>query len=331
MAARRSFLLKSLLALLLLAGRRVSVTRSSGLPAFGRALVHDDGPANADIAVVLAGDSSGHRMTKAAELVQAGLRAARSWSAARPAFTASTRRRWRFRSPSDKGYPAEWFIPLRHTALSTREEAVVVLDDLQAARHPQLPAGHEQLSHRPGAPHLPQRGAPVGRRPGYARGRRARRVLHRRTTGGAIAKARRPSSWSGPRPSPRRSGSSACGNRCTPFASTCGATAAAWRWAACCLVLKDLAQAAAAADDPRRGGLLPQRRRPSCASAGYLVGLALLKGIFQYWMRVILIGISRDIEYDLRNDLFAPPGPPLARLLRAAPAPATSWRAPPTT
>ena len=36
----------------------------------------------------------------------------------------------------------------------------------------------------------------------------------------------------------------------------------------------------------------------------YLVGLCLLKGIFQYWMRVILIGISRDIEYDLRNDLF---------------------------
>jgi hypothetical protein len=28
------------------------------------------------------------------------------------------------------------------------------------------------------------------------------------------------------------------------------------------------------------------------------------EGIFQYWMRVILIGISRDIEYDLRNDLF---------------------------
>jgi ATP-binding cassette subfamily B protein len=38
--------------------------------------------------------------------------------------------------------------------------------------------------------------------------------------------------------------------------------------------------------------------------AGYLIGLALLKGIFQYWMRVIMIGISRDIEYDLRNDLF---------------------------
>src|ERR1019366_8391688 len=38
--------------------------------------------------------------------------------------------------------------------------------------------------------------------------------------------------------------------------------------------------------------------------AGYLVGLAVVKGLFQYWMRVIIIGISRDIEYDLRNDLF---------------------------
>ncbi len=39
--------------------------------------------------------------------------------------------------------------------------------------------------------------------------------------------------------------------------------------------------------------------------AGLLIGLSLVKGVFQYWMRVILIGISRDIEYDLRNDLFA--------------------------
>jgi ATP-binding cassette, subfamily B, multidrug efflux pump len=38
--------------------------------------------------------------------------------------------------------------------------------------------------------------------------------------------------------------------------------------------------------------------------AGLLVGLSALKGLFQYWMRVIIIGISRDIEFDLRNDLF---------------------------
>jgi len=38
--------------------------------------------------------------------------------------------------------------------------------------------------------------------------------------------------------------------------------------------------------------------------AGFLVAIAILRGVFQYWMRVVLIGISRDIEYDLRSDLF---------------------------
>jgi ATP-binding cassette subfamily B protein len=38
--------------------------------------------------------------------------------------------------------------------------------------------------------------------------------------------------------------------------------------------------------------------------AGALLGVAFLKAFFQYWMRWILIGISRDIEYDLRSDLF---------------------------
>ena len=35
-----------------------------------------------------------------------------------------------------------------------------------------------------------------------------------------------------------------------------------------------------------------------------LAGASAVKGLFQYWMRVILIGISRDVEYDLRNELF---------------------------
>src|ERR1019366_2020775 len=38
--------------------------------------------------------------------------------------------------------------------------------------------------------------------------------------------------------------------------------------------------------------------------AGILVGIALIKGIFLYGQRWILIGISREIEFDLRNDLF---------------------------
>lgn len=71
-----------------------------------------------------------------------------------------------------------------------------------------------------------------------------------------------------------------------------------------CLVLKDLSQAGqplmirGAIDALAGHGALFVR------FALYLVGLALLKGVFQYWMRVIIIGISRDIEYDLRNDLF---------------------------
>jgi ATP-binding cassette subfamily B protein len=39
--------------------------------------------------------------------------------------------------------------------------------------------------------------------------------------------------------------------------------------------------------------------------AALVVLLSLIKGLFQYWMRVILIGLSRDIEFDLRNDLFS--------------------------
>ncbi len=73
------------------------------------------------------------------------------------------------------------------------------------------------------------------------------------------------------------------------------------------LVLKDVAGASlplmirAAIESMQAHATL----RTTLKFALYLIGLSMLKGIFQYWMRVILIGISRDIEYDLRNDLFA--------------------------
>ena len=47
----------------------------------------------------------------------------------------------------------------------------------------------------------------------------------------------------------------------------------------------------------------PQSRMLLWFAAGML-GISALKGLFQYWMRVILIGVSRDIEYDMRNALF---------------------------
>ena len=39
--------------------------------------------------------------------------------------------------------------------------------------------------------------------------------------------------------------------------------------------------------------------------AGILLAIAISKGIFQFLTRWIVIGVSRDIEFDLRNDLFA--------------------------
>ena len=39
--------------------------------------------------------------------------------------------------------------------------------------------------------------------------------------------------------------------------------------------------------------------------AALIAVLSAIKGVFQYWMRVIIIGISRDVEFDLRNDLFS--------------------------
>lgn len=72
------------------------------------------------------------------------------------------------------------------------------------------------------------------------------------------------------------------------------------------LILKDLLAAA----HPLIIGIAIDRLmknfdlRMLLAFAAALVVLSALKGLFQYWMRVILIGISRDVEFDLRNDLF---------------------------
>ena len=38
--------------------------------------------------------------------------------------------------------------------------------------------------------------------------------------------------------------------------------------------------------------------------AGLIVGVVCLEGVFRYRMRMVLIGISREIEFELRNDVF---------------------------
>ncbi len=46
----------------------------------------------------------------------------------------------------------------------------------------------------------------------------------------------------------------------------------------------------------------PQTLEIFCSA---LIIICALQGVFSYWTRQILIGLSRDIEYDLRNDLLA--------------------------
>ncbi len=87
-----------------------------------------------------------------------------------------------------------------------------------------------------------------------------------------------------------------------------------YRWGlaagAFCLIVKDVAQAVqplmirGAVDSLTaivRGG---PGSHTFVRFALFLVALAALKGVFQYWMRVVIIGISRNVEYDLRNDIF---------------------------
>ena len=56
----------------------------------------------------------------------------------------------------------------------------------------------------------------------------------------------------------------------------------------------------------------PLDRRVLAIYCLLIVGLMVLKGIFSFWTRWILIGVSREIEFDIRNDL-------LARLVRLEP------------
>jgi len=56
-----------------------------------------------------------------------------------------------------------------------------------------------------------------------------------------------------------------------------------------------------AADDLHAG----VTRHKLLVYAGMLLAIAISKGIFQFLTRWVVIGISRDIEFDLRNDLFA--------------------------
>ncbi|MGP8245495.1 MAG: YdcF family protein [Bryobacteraceae bacterium] len=114
----------------LLAACALYLCRDAWLSAMGRMLVHDDGPAKAEIAVVLAGDGYGHRIEKAADLVRRGFVPTvlvdgtndnyGLWESDMAiAFIAR------------QGFPAAWFVGLHCPTNSTAEEAGIVMAELR--------------------------------------------------------------------------------------------------------------------------------------------------------------------------------------------------------
>lgn len=130
MARRRfPFLIKFAFVLVVLAAIAY-LARTLWLPVVGYALVRNDGPAKADIAVVLAGDFFGLRIEKAAQLVKQGYVPAVLVSGPPGAYG---------RNEADlaiefiekEGYPPQWFIPFADPAHSTKEEAGFILPELR--------------------------------------------------------------------------------------------------------------------------------------------------------------------------------------------------------
>jgi len=106
------------------------LTSTWWLPLAGTALVENDGPAKADIGVVLGGDYWGDRIEKAAELIQAGY-IPRALISGPPGFYGMHESDLAIPFIAREGYPAADFVAVPHDALSTEAEAHVILDELR--------------------------------------------------------------------------------------------------------------------------------------------------------------------------------------------------------
>src|SRR3981081_1745755 len=99
-----------------------AVTRTLWLGALGAYLIRADQPAHADYAVVLAGDSHGHRIIEGGELVRQGY--VRKALVSGPAGCYGiVESELAVNFAVKKGFPADYFIQLPHNAMSTQEEA----------------------------------------------------------------------------------------------------------------------------------------------------------------------------------------------------------------
>jgi len=106
------------------------VCRSVWLPVPGRFLVRAEAPDRAEVAVVLAGVYYGHRIVKAAELANSGYVKKVLVSGPSGAY-GHYECDLAIEFAVAKGYPKELFIPVPNLSRSTREEAIIMLDELR--------------------------------------------------------------------------------------------------------------------------------------------------------------------------------------------------------
>jgi uncharacterized SAM-binding protein YcdF (DUF218 family) len=107
-----------------------ALTRSRWLSWLGYALIHNDGPAKAEIAVVLAGDYYGYRIREAAGLVRAGYVPAALISGP-CCFYGNYESELAIAFALRQGNAAQCFIPFPNSALSTKDEAAAILPELR--------------------------------------------------------------------------------------------------------------------------------------------------------------------------------------------------------
>jgi uncharacterized SAM-binding protein YcdF (DUF218 family) len=130
---RRSSRLLFALVTLALAVGLVLATRNQWLTAIGRALIEDQGPQKAEVAVLLAGDQSGIRLRRAAEIARQGYVSSVLVSGPR-IFYGVAESDLAIAWAAREGYPPQWFIPAANYCRSTAEEARFVYDELERRR-----------------------------------------------------------------------------------------------------------------------------------------------------------------------------------------------------
>jgi uncharacterized SAM-binding protein YcdF (DUF218 family) len=108
----------------------VSLSKDIWLRAAGRFLIYSEAIEPAQAAVVLAGDTTGCRLTAAAELARRGVVPLVLVSGP-PGIYGINEADAAIRFITAHGYDERWFIPLRHDANSTRAESGYLLAELQ--------------------------------------------------------------------------------------------------------------------------------------------------------------------------------------------------------